>query len=113
MQSKINMLRSSVKKIVLTLKYILRWFFTDRDYFKLHRWSCENYPEFWAELWAFCDVKASAPFEEVVDRTKKISDFPQWFAGARLNFAENLLKWADVEPNKVALYFAGKINFTK
>lgn len=77
------------------------------DYFKLHRWSCEYYPEFWAEFWAFCEVKASVAFEEVIDRTKKISEFPQWFTGARLNFAENLLRWADVEPKKPAFYFAG------
>ena len=32
----------------------------------------------------------------------------EWFHGARLNFAENLLRYDD---DKVALYTAGKIYF--
>lgn len=33
---------------------------------------------------------------------------PEWFHGARLNFAENLLQYDD---DKVALYTAGEIYF--
>lgn len=43
---------------------------------------------------------------EVVDVSKRISDVPEWFKGARLNYAENLLKHA--EQDKVALYAASK-----
>lgn len=43
---------------------------------------------------------------EVVDVSKRISDVPEWFKGARLNYAENLLKHADQD--KVALYAASK-----
>lgn len=43
---------------------------------------------------------------EVVDVSKRISDAPEWFKGARLNYAENLLKHADQD--KVALYAASK-----
>lgn len=43
---------------------------------------------------------------QVVDVSKRISDVPEWFKGARLNYAENLLKHADQE--KVALYAASK-----
>ena len=41
---------------------------------------------------------------QVVDTSKGISDVPEWFKGARLNYAENLLKHADQD--KVALYAA-------
>lgn len=43
---------------------------------------------------------------QVVDASKRISDIPEWFKGARLNYAENLLKHADQD--KVALYAASK-----
>lgn len=44
--------------------------------------------------------------QQVVDVSKRISDVPEWFKGARLNYAENLLKHADQD--KVALYAASK-----
>ncbi|MED6249969.1 hypothetical protein ATANTOWER_022512, partial [Ataeniobius toweri] len=44
----------------------------------------------------------------VVDVSKRISDVPEWFKGARLNYAENLLKHADQD--KVALYSAREGN---
>lgn len=43
---------------------------------------------------------------QVVDASQRISDVPEWFKGARLNYAENLLKHADQD--KVALYAASK-----
>lgn len=43
---------------------------------------------------------------QVVDLSKRISDVPEWFKGARLNYAENLLKHA--YQDKVALYAASK-----
>lgn len=47
-----------------------------------------------------------AGVHQVVDASKRISDVPEWFKGARLNYAENLLKHADQD--KVALYAASK-----
>lgn len=44
---------------------------------------------------------------QVVDVSKRISDIPEWFKGARLNYAENLLKHSDQD--KVALYAASKL----
>uniref|UniRef100_A0A3P9NSQ3 Acetoacetyl-CoA synthetase n=1 Tax=Poecilia reticulata TaxID=8081 RepID=A0A3P9NSQ3_POERE len=74
------------------------------NYNDLYQWSVDSYPEFWAEVWRFCGVVSSKPYEEVVDVSKRISDVPEWFKGARLNFAENLLKHANQD--KVALYAA-------
>uniref|UniRef100_A0A3B3YSD9 Acetyl-coenzyme A synthetase N-terminal domain-containing protein n=1 Tax=Poecilia mexicana TaxID=48701 RepID=A0A3B3YSD9_9TELE len=78
------------------------------NYNDLYQWSVDSYPEFWAEVWRFCGVVSSKPYEEVVDVSKRISDVPEWFKGARLNFAENLLKHANQD--KVALY-AGSPNY--
>lgn len=78
------------------------------SYSDLYQWSVDSYPEFWAEVWRFCGVLSSKPYEEVVDVSKPISDVPEWFKGSRLNYAENLLKHADQD--KVALYAATEAN---
>jgi acetoacetyl-CoA synthetase len=71
------------------------------DYFELQRWSVTNIPNFWESAWDFLDIKASRRFDAVVDNLTK---FPgaRWFPGARLNFAENLLRYRD---NKTAFVF--------
>uniref|UniRef100_A0A8C6US65 Acetoacetyl-CoA synthetase n=1 Tax=Neogobius melanostomus TaxID=47308 RepID=A0A8C6US65_9GOBI len=74
------------------------------NYQDLYEWSVDNYPEFWTQVWNFCGVVCSKPYDEVIDASKQISDVPEWFRGARLNYAENLLKHADQD--KVALYAA-------
>lgn len=75
---------------------------TYRDF---HRWSCDNYPEFWEEVWNFTEVVHSQAFTCVVDKTKNISDIPEWFSDSRLNFAENLLKYDD---ERIAIYSTGE-----
>jgi acetoacetyl-CoA synthetase len=74
------------------------------SYDKLHRWSIENVSDFWAAIWEFVGIKASKKYEMVVD---DLSKFPgtKWFAGARLNFAENLLRYRDAYP---AFIFKGE-----
>ncbi|CAL8248107.1 unnamed protein product [Merluccius merluccius] len=78
------------------------------NYNDLYQWSVDSYPDFWAEVWRFCGIVSSSMYEEVIDVTKRISDVPEWFKGARLNYAENLLKHTDLE--KVALYASMESN---
>ena len=61
------------------------------SYWQLYKWSIERIPDFWATLWEFADLKASRMYDGVVDDLGK---FPgaRWFPGAKLNFAENLLR---------------------
>jgi len=61
------------------------------DYWGLWDWSVSAIEDFWASVWDFVGVETSAPYERVVDDPKK---FPgaEWFPGARLNFAQNLLR---------------------
>ncbi|MDW8002826.1 MAG: acetoacetate--CoA ligase [Deltaproteobacteria bacterium] len=72
-----------------------------KDYFELYNWSIENIPDFWASVWDFVGIKASVRYEKVVE---DLSVFPgaRWFPGARLNFAENLLK---ERSEKIAIKF--------
>jgi acetoacetyl-CoA synthetase len=74
------------------------------DYGSLFQWSIENIPDFWKSMWEFGEIKASQPYTEVVDDLGKMPG-AKWFSGARLNFAENLLRFRD---DHVALIFKGE-----
>jgi acetoacetyl-CoA synthetase len=74
------------------------------DYDALYQWSIDSIPDFWAALWDFAAVKASVPYDSVVDDLSKMPG-AKWFEGARLNFAENLLRYRD---DSVALIFKGE-----
>ncbi len=72
------------------------------DYFSLHAWAMENPVDFWSAVWDFCQVVASARGTDVLLDAHK---FPgaRWFGQARLNFAENLLRYRDERPALVSL----------
>jgi acetoacetyl-CoA synthetase len=78
------------------------------SYHDLYRWSVEDIPAFWSAVWDFVEIKASETYQEVVD---DLSKFPgaRWFPGAKLNFAENLLRYRD---DGVALIFRGETQTT-
>ncbi len=64
------------------------------DYPNLHHWSVENIEDFWLTVWEFCEVKYSKPPEKILSLGKRMQEC-KWFQGAKLNFAENLLKRDD------------------
>ncbi|GBF33851.1 acetoacetyl-CoA synthetase [Desulfocucumis palustris] len=64
------------------------------EYSRLYHWSIENIPDFWASVWDYCDVIFSAPYRQVVNSPDNMLE-ARWFAGARLNFAQNLLRHRD------------------
>jgi acetoacetyl-CoA synthetase len=59
----------------------------------LRAWSIDRPEEFWAALWQFAGVVASRPAEQVLVDGDRMPG-ARWFVGARLNFAENLLRFA-------------------
>jgi acetoacetyl-CoA synthetase len=61
------------------------------DYAALYAWSIESPAEFWAAVWHFCGIRASAPYRAVLRDGDRMPG-AKWFEGARLNFAENLLE---------------------
>jgi len=75
-----------------------------QEYMPLFRWSVENIPEFWASFWDYADIKYSRGYDTVVDDLTKMPG-AKWFQGARLNFAENLLRYRD---DHTALIFKGE-----
>ena len=55
-------------------------------------------------MWNFGGIISSQSYDEVVDVTKTITDNPEWFHGASINYAENILKYND---DKIALIGVG------
>jgi acetoacetyl-CoA synthetase len=62
-------------------------------YAELHRWSVECPEEFWVSVWDFSGIQGERGATVLVDGDKMPG--AQWFPGARLNFAENLLRSRD------------------
>ena len=62
------------------------------DYQALHRWSVADIGRFWETIWEYTGVIASQPYQEALARAEMPGAV--WFPGARLNFAENLLRHA-------------------
>jgi len=75
-----------------------------KTYPELHQWSVDNIPEFWDKVWQFTQIRSSKPYAQVVDDFQKMPG-AKWFPGARLNFAENLLRYQD---DGIALIFKGE-----
>jgi acetoacetyl-CoA synthetase len=67
------------------------------DYDALYHWSIHHIPEFWATFWDFADIRHSVPYERVIDEPDQMPG-ARWFPGARLNFAQNLLRYRDERP---------------
>src|ERR1041385_6785062 len=76
-----------------------------RDYGSLYSWSIESPEEFWPLVWNFTGIVADdlgegAQWRSVLRGRERMAPpdptlGPTWFEGARLNFAENLLRRAD------------------
>jgi acetoacetyl-CoA synthetase len=71
-----------------------RWLQRERglsltEYRDLWRWSVEDLESFWGALWDYFAVQASSPYSRVLGR--RAMPGADWFPGALLNYAENLL----------------------
>ncbi|MGD9602855.1 MAG: acetoacetate--CoA ligase [Gammaproteobacteria bacterium] len=77
---------------------------TFTDYEALYAWSVQDLAGFWAALWEFFGIESSTPYECVLaDPTMPGA---RWFPGARLNFAQHVLRRA--QPGTPALHFAAE-----
>ena len=76
-----------------------------QDSVSLYAWSIAEPERFWPAVWHFTGVIAeerpgAAPWDRVLTGGGRVAppdpvDGPRWFSGARLNFAENLLRFRD------------------
>ena len=89
----------------------MRWLKTERgldfggDYHALWRWSVDELEDFWASIWDYFEVRASTPYDRVLPGREMPG--AEWFTGARLNYAENLL--AGKPNDRLALQHASEL----
>ncbi len=76
------------------------------DYEELWQWSVDELEDFWADIWEFCGVRASRPYEQVLASHEMPGT--KWFAGAELNYAENMLA-RDRDPAAVAVLHTSEL----
>ena len=86
-----------------------RWLEAERGlrfagYHELWRWSVTDLEAFWQAIWDWFEVSASAPPAQVLGR--RAMPGAQWFPGARLNYAEHVLRRA--RPGTDALLHRGE-----
>ncbi len=73
-------------------------------YAQLYRWSVEESASFWEFMWEYGDIIHSRKYDRVVRNFEDMLEC-RWFEGARLNFAENLLRFRD---ERTAIIFKGE-----
>ena len=78
------------------LTHFMQWLDSEHslhfpDYQALWAWSVDDLEQFWSLLWAYFDIKSSAPCQEIL--STHAMPGAQWFTGSRLNFAEQLFRF--------------------
>lgn len=84
----------------------IRWLEGNRglrfaDYPALWDWSVSDLGGFWSAIWEYFDIRASAPYSAVLADRRMPGAV--WFPGARLNFAEHMLRAGATTPDAIAL----------
>ncbi|OQU98890.1 hypothetical protein CLAIMM_04602 [Cladophialophora immunda] len=62
-----------------------------KSYADLHRFSVTRLNDFWLTVWEFTGVIATVPPSKAIEDSAAIDQFPVFFEGAQLNFAQNIL----------------------
>jgi len=95
-----------------TVGRFIRWLAQKRglefsDYEALWRWSVDDLEAFWAAVWDFFEVCSSTPYSSVLER--RVMPGARWFTGARLNFAEHVLRHEAHAPQAPALIHSSEL----
>lgn len=63
------------------------------EYDKLYQWSVSDIENFWKSIWDISGIIYSSKYDSIASEYKMPGT--KWFEGAKLNFAENLLRYRD------------------
>ena len=87
-----------------------------QSYHDLWQWSVSNLALFWEAAWDETGIVASKRWDggagASLAKGAPIYPPPRWFEGARLNFAENLLRHCKSQPDKVALIQSTEVDIS-
>ena len=64
---------------------------SSEDYPGLYQWSIDEPEAFWAAAWEFFGIRSMSDYTNVLDDRQRMPG-ANWFTGATLNFADNLLR---------------------
>ncbi|WP_084183031.1 acetoacetate--CoA ligase [Nevskia soli] len=73
------------------------------DYHELWRWSADRVEDFWASIWEYFGVLSDTPYESVLER--RVMPGARWFTGARVNYAEHVLRHEAELAEETALHY--------
>ena len=84
----------------------LEWLATERDhdlssYQDLWQWSVDDLDGFWRSIWDYFDVKSATPVSAVLG--SRTMPGAQWFPGARVNYAGEVLRRTGERPDEIAI----------
>ena len=90
----------------------LRWLREKRgldfaNYGELQAWSAREIEAFWAAIYDYFEVMSDTPYETVL--AKREMPGAQWFVGARVNYAEHILRHEADDPEKVVVHHLSEI----
>ena len=77
------------------------------NYSDLHIWSVNNLDLFWRLLSNFSNINYSSEPSSIIEKSNNIYD-TKWFVGAKLNYAENILR--DRPIDNVSIEFFNELN---
>ena len=88
----------------------MRWLAAERGqhfdgYHELWRWSVDDCEGFWSSIWDFFEVQADGGYDRVLGSHEMPG--AEWFAGARLNYAEHV--FAGVDDAEPAILHASEL----
>ncbi|WP_030165748.1 acetoacetate--CoA ligase [Spirillospora albida] len=75
------------------------------SYDDLWRWSVTEIDAFWDAIWEYFGVVGDRGTGPVREGGPMPVDGLRWFPGATLNYAANVLRWAETEPERTAVVF--------
>lgn len=89
-----------------TMAKFTRWVESERglnfsDYNEMWRWSVDDLDGFWSAIWDFFEIRSFAPYERVL--TSRDMPGAEWFPGAMVNHADQILAHADKLGSRAAV----------
>jgi acetoacetyl-CoA synthetase len=88
------------------MHHFMKWLAQEKGlefqgYNELWQWSVDQLEDFWAAFWDYFGIIHSRPYEQVLDSHRMPG--AKWFEGARLNMAEQALRFHHDEPGRPAI----------
>ncbi len=94
------------------LKAFMRWLEATRGlrletYDDVHGWSVSDAEAFWSAVWDYFGVLSDTPYVRAVGEGAMPG--VKWFEGARVNYAEHVLRHETIDPAATVLHHASEI----